>query len=195
MSTLTSRTMTAEELFRMPDHGAGCELVKGELRRKREALTMSPSGFKHGAIIAKLTGALVPHIEANDLGEATGAETGFKLASNPDTVRAPDLAFVRRELIPEGDLTEKFWPGAPDLAVEVVSPGDTMYEVDEKIEDYLNAGVRMVWIVNPKKRTVTVYRPDTKAQTLTEDDTLDGQDVVAGFQYSIARLFARRRSA
>jgi Uma2 family endonuclease len=195
MSTATSGLMKADELFAMPGHGSGYELVRGELRRKGEAHTLSPAGFRHGAIIARLTGALVQHIEANELGEATGAETGFKLASNPDTVRAPDLAFVRRELIPEGDLTEKFWPGAPDLAVEVVSPGDTLYEVDEKIEDYLKAGVRMVWIVNPKKRTVTVYRPEAEALTLTEDDVLDGEDVVSGFQYSIARLFARKPSA
>jgi Uma2 family endonuclease len=193
MSTATSRTMTAEEFFMMPDHGSGYELVKGELRRKGETLNMSPAGFKHGAIIARLTGALVQHIEANDLGEATGAETGFKLTGDPDTVRAPDLAFVRQELIPDGELTEKFWPGAPDLAVEVVSPGDTLYEVDEKIEDYLKAGVRMVWIVNPKKRTVTVYRPSAEPQTLAEDDMLDGQEVLPGFQYSIARLFARKR--
>jgi Uma2 family endonuclease len=176
----------------MPDDGMGYELVKGELRRKGDPHAMSPAGFKHGAIVARLTGALVHHIEAHALGEVTGAETGFKLASNPDTVRAPDVGFVRRERIPAGELTEKFWPGAPDLAVEVISPNDTLYEVDEKVEDYLASGVLVVWIVNPKKRTVTVYRPNTEPQTLTEDETLEGLDVVPGFQYSIARLFVSK---
>jgi Uma2 family endonuclease len=129
---------------------------------------MSPAGFKHGTIVARLTGALVQHVEAHDLGEVTGAETGFKLASNPDTVRVSDVGFVRRERIPAGELTEKFWPGAPDLAVEVVSPNDTLYEVDDKVEDYLAAGVRLVWIVNPKKRTVTVHQPNSEPQTLGE---------------------------
>lgn len=154
---------------------------------------MSPAGFKHGTIVARLTGALVQHIEAHDLGEVTGAETGFKLASNPDTVRAPDVGFVRRERIPAGELTEKFWPGAPDLAVEVISPNDTLYEVDEKVEDYLAAGVRLIWIVNPKKHTVTVYQLNSAPQTLSESDLLDGLDIVPGFQYNITRLFAGKR--
>ncbi len=154
---------------------------------------MSPAGFRHGAIVARLTGALVQHIDAHDLGEVSGAETGFKLASDPDTVRAPDVAFVRRERIPDGELTEKFWPGAPDLAVEAIIPNDTLHEVDEKVEDYLATGVRLVWIVNPKKRTVTVHRPNTEAQTLVESDTIDGLDVVPDFQYFVARLFANKR--
>lgn len=177
----------------MPNDGAGYELVKGELRRKRDPHSMSPTGFKHGAIVARLTGALVQHIETHNLGEVTGAETGFKLASNPDTVRAPDIGFVRLERIPAGELTEKFWPGAPDLAVEVISPSDTLYEVDEKVEDYPAVGVRLIWIVNPKKRTVIVHRPNTEPQTLFENDMLDGLDVVPGFQYHIANLFSSKQ--
>lgn len=177
----------------MPNDGAGYELVRGELRRKGDPHTMSPAGFKHGTIVARLTGALVLHVEAHELGEVTGAETGFKLASNPDTVRAPDVGFVRRERIPEGDLTEKFWPGAPDLAVEVISPNDTLYEVDEKVEDYLASGVRLIWIVNPKKRTVTVYLPDAEAQTFAESGVLNGLEVLPGFQYNVAKLFAGKR--
>lgn len=188
MST-TTRAITAEELFNMPNDGMGYELVKGELRRKGEPHEMSPTGFKHGAIVARLTGALVQHVEAHQLGEVTGAETGFKLTSNPDTVRAPDLGFVKRERIPAGELTEKFWPGAPDLAVEVISPNDTLYEVDEKVEDYLASGVLLIWIVNPKRRMVMVYRPDSEPQIMIEDEILDGLDVVPGFQYKIARLF------
>ena len=192
MSTAT-RITTADELFRMPNDGAGYELVKGELRRKGDPHKMSPTGFKHGTIVARLTGALVHHIEANDLGEVTGAETGFKLASDPDTVRAPDIGFVRRERIPAGELTEKFWPGAPDLAAEVMSPNDKLYEMVEKVADYLSSGVRLVWIVNPKKRTVTQHQPTCEPQTLDESDMLGGLDVLPGFQYNVAKLFAGKR--
>jgi Uma2 family endonuclease len=124
MSTAT-RTTTADELFMMPHDGFRYELVKGEL------IKVSPTGGKHGILTLRLGAALIQHIEANNLGEAFGAETGFILSRNPDTVRAPDVAFVSRERIPPGDFPEKFWPGAPDLAVEVLSPSDTLYEVEE----------------------------------------------------------------
>jgi Uma2 family endonuclease len=184
MGTAT-RTMTADELLMMPGDGTRYELVKGEL------VKMSPTGGKHGILALRLGAALIQYVEANNLGEAFGAETGFVLTTEPDTVRAPDVAFVSRERIPPGDFPEKFWPGAPDLAAEVISPSDTLYDVDEKIEEYLKAGVKLIWIVNPKKRTVTIYQPDKEPQTLTEADTLDGRDVLPGFQYSLGRLFAR----
>ncbi|HEX8920607.1 MAG TPA: Uma2 family endonuclease [Pyrinomonadaceae bacterium] len=186
MSTAT-RIMTADELFMMPHEGFRYELVKGEL------VKMSPTGGKHGILTIRLGAALIQHVESNKLGEAFGAETGFILSTNPDTVRAPDVAFVSSERIPPGDFPEKFWPGAPDLAVEVLSPSDTLYEVEEKIEEYLEAGVKLVWIVNPKKRTVTIYQSNIEPQTLTEADTLDGRDVVPGFEYSLARLFKTSR--
>lgn len=186
MSTAT-RTMTADELFMMPHGNFRYELVKGEL------IKMSPTGGEHGILTIRLGATLIQHVEANNLGEAFGAETGFILSTNPDTVRAPDVAFVSRERIPPGDFPEKFCPGAPNLAVEVLSPSDTLYEVEEKIEEYLEAGIKLVWIVNPKKRTVTIYQPKIETQTLTEADTLDGRDVVPGFQYVLARLFSTSR--
>jgi Uma2 family endonuclease len=187
MST-TTRTMTADELFMMPEDEFRYDLVKGELKK------MSPPGSEHGAIIGRLTGALGSYVEANDLGEVFGAETGFKLASNPDTVLGPDLAFVSNERIPPRGIPVGYWIGAPDLAVEVVSPGNTAREIEEKIREYLAAGVRAVWIINPKRRTVVIHRPGAEAQTLTENDTLDGQGVVPGFTYDIARMFPRQRS-
>ena len=187
MST-TTRTMTADELFMMPDDGFCYDLVKGELKK------MSPPGSEHGAIIGRLTVALGSYVEANDLGEVFGAETGFKLASNPDTVLGPDVAFVSNERIPPTGIPVGYWPGAPDLAVEVISPGNTGREIEGKIGEYLAAGVRAVWIVNPKRRTVAIHRTDAQVQTLMENDTLDGQDVVPGFQYSIARMFTGKRS-
>jgi Uma2 family endonuclease len=187
MST-TVQTWTAEELLMMPEDGFRYDLVKGELRK------MSPAGSEHGAIIARLTIALGSHVEANGLGEVFGAETGFKLASNPDTVLGPDLAFVSNERIPPTGIPVAYWPGAPDLAVEVVSPGNTRQEMEEKIREYLAAGVRAVWIVTPKRRTIAIHRRDTETVLLSENDILDGQDIVQGFQYNIAKLFAERKS-
>ncbi|HEY0545342.1 MAG TPA: Uma2 family endonuclease [Pyrinomonadaceae bacterium] len=185
MST-TVQTMTADELFVMPEDGFLYELVKGELRK------MSPPGSEHGMLVARLTIALGSHVEAHDLGVTFGAETGFKLASNPDTVLAPDFAFISNERIPETGIPVAYWPGGPDLAVEVISPGNSRREMEEKIREYFAAGVRMVWMVYPKRRTVTVHRAGIEAVTLTETDALDGQDVVPGFRYSIAKLFAAR---
>ena len=109
-TTRTIRYVTADELLVMPEDGLRRELVGGEVR------TMTPTGSRHGGIVAELTAVLHHHVMTNSLGQVFGAETGFKLASNPDTVRAPDVTFVRRARIPPGDLPEQFWPGPPDLA-------------------------------------------------------------------------------
>jgi Uma2 family endonuclease len=178
---------TAEELFRMPSDNYRYELVKGELRK------MTPAGARHGSIITRLLSALVQHVDALDLGEVFGPDTGFKIAESPDTVRAPDIAFVNKGRIPAGELTEKFWPGAPDLAVEVISPTDTLYELDEKIEEYITSGVTLVWVVNPKKHTVTVYQPGTGPKVLGESDQLDGSPLLLDFQYPVAKLFEVKR--
>ena len=182
MSAITQPT-SAEELLKMPDDGFRYELVKGELRK------MSPAGSEHGATIINLTVPLAAHIKANNLGVVFGAETGFKIAADPDTVRAPDIAFVRRERIPEGGIPKGFWPGAPDLAVEVTSPGDTFEEVEEKVGDWLAAGARAVWIVNPKRRAVTVYRALNDVAILIEENELDGESVVPGFRCRVADIF------
>jgi Uma2 family endonuclease len=182
MST-TTRSMTAEELFMMKTDGFRYELVKGELRK------MSPAGSEHGAIIINLALPLAQHVKANKLGVVFGAETGFKIARNPDTVRAPDIAFVHREHIPPTGIPKTFWSGAPDLAVEVLSPGDTVAEVNEKVGEWLSAGVSAVWVVNPKRRSVTVYRSLKDTRTLLEDDELEGLDVVPDFRCRVADIF------
>jgi Uma2 family endonuclease len=182
MSTTPTLT-TADELFMMPDDGFRYELVRGEIRR------MPAAGSEHGAVIMNIGTPLDQFVKANSLGVVFGAETGFKIASEPDTVRAPDLAFVRRERIPEEGIPRGFWPGAPDLAVEVVSPGDTYTEVEEKVHDWLNAGTRMVLVLNPRTRTVAVYTSHTDVVRLTESDTLDGGEVLPGFTCRVAELF------
>jgi Uma2 family endonuclease len=182
MST-TTQNMTAEELLKLPRGKFRYELVKGEL------ITMSPAGSEHGAVIMNLAVPLGYYIKANRLGIVFGAETGFKLASNPDTVRAPDISFVRSERIPKTGIPKSYWPGAPDLAVEVLSPGDTVAEVEEKIAEWLDAGANAVWIISPKLRTITLYRSLTDVVTLTENDELSEQDVVPGFRCKVAEIF------
>lgn len=183
MSTAT-QLLTADDLWNMPDHGGHRELVKGELR------DMAPAGFEHGAVGMNLATALANFVRAHDLGVVVAAETGFILSRNPDTVRAPDLGFIRKSRIPADGLTVQYWPGAPDLAVEVISPWDKNYEVDEKVEDYLAAGTQLVWVVNPRRKRVTVYQPGIPEQILTVADTLDGQDVVPGFRCPVKDIFA-----
>jgi Uma2 family endonuclease len=182
MST-TPTLATADELLMMPDDGFRYELVKGEIRR------MPPAGSEHGSITVNITVPLAQFVKANGLGVVFGAETGFKIASDPDTVRAPDLAFVRRERIPEGGIPQGYWPGAPDLAVEVISPSDTYTEVEEKVDDWLAAGTCMVLVLNPRTRTVTIYTSHTDVVRLTASDTLDGGEVLPGFTCRVAELF------
>ena len=179
--TTTLRRSTASELFAMPHDGSRYELVKGELRK------MSPSGGEHGAVVFNLSGLLAPHLKV--IGQGFGAETGFKIASAPDTVRAADIAFVRRERIPEAGIPKNFWELAPDLVVEVVSPGDTYNEVVEKVKDWLDAGTRAVWIVNPRQRVVSVYRSTKDATVLSEGDELEGGEVVPGFRCKVSEIF------
>jgi Uma2 family endonuclease len=179
----TPTLVTADELFMMPDDGFRYELIEGELRR------MPPAGSEHGAISINIALVVGQFVKAHNLGVVFGAETGFKIASDPDTVRAPDLAFVRRERIPDSGIPQGYWPGAPDLAVEVVSPSDTYTEVEEKVSDWLNAGARLVLVLNPRRRTVAVYTSPTDVARLTESDTLNGGDVLPGFTCRVAELF------
>jgi len=128
------------------------------------------------------------HIRAHGLGTVM-TPAGFKLAANPDTVREPDVAFVRQSRIPDAGLPDGFWPGPPDLAVEINSPGDRRSEIQDKVDDYLALGVRMVWVVDPKRETVTVHVPGTPPATLSGEDALEGRDVVPGFSCTAGRIF------
>ena len=176
--------MTAEELERMPHDGYRRELVSGELT------TMTPTGLEHGVVIMRLGELLSPFVRQHGLGVLSGGDPGFVLARDPDTVRAPDLAFIRKERLATNPVGPTFWSGAPDLAVEVMSPNDTVHKVDEKAKVWLKAGVEMVWVVNPAWCTVTVYRSARDIKTLTEDNDLDGGDVLPGFRCRVADLFA-----
>lgn len=178
-----ARLMTADELFALPDDDHRYELVERELRR------MSSSGGEHGGLAMDFGSALGMHVREHRLGRVLAAETGFRLRANPDTVRAPDVSFVRREHLAGGKLPVGFLPFAPDLAVEVVSSNDTAEEVQGKIRDYLEAGTGLVVVVYPRAKTVLVHQPSGEIRTLGIADTFDGGDVVPGFRYSIADLF------
>jgi hypothetical protein len=128
-------------------------------------------------VAAEILAALHEHVRANRLGHVV-SEVGFVLRRNPDTVRGPDVAFVRAGREPGGDDAQRFFAGAPDVAAEVVSPGDTAWEVAEKVEEYLAAGTSLVWVVDPKNSLVVVHTPDHVARVLRAGDTLDGGDVV-----------------
>jgi Uma2 family endonuclease len=173
---------TAEQLLHAPELGR-CELVQGEL------IMMSPAGSRHGAIAAWIGHLLLEFVRPRGLGAVLGAETGFKIASDPDTVRAPDAAFICAERVGE-TLPQGFFPGAPDLAVEVLSPDDRASEVLAKVEDWLGAGCRAVWVIDPRTCTVAVYRAGGDGVILKAADTLTGGDVLPGLQLPVANLFA-----
>ena len=176
--------VTADQLLRMPDDGFRYELLHGELRKT------APSGFEHGSVAARVTRSLAEHVETTKLGGVVcAAETGFKLASNPDHVRAPDVAFVRSDRVKQAGKVQGFWPGAPDLAVEVVSPNDSYAHVEEKIIDWLAAGTRMVIVVNPRTHTASVYRSPTEIVILSGEQMLNGGDVVPGWSLPVKDLF------
>jgi len=183
MSAILTKPMTADELLAMPDDGYRYELVEGELRR------MSPAGDEHGQVGMELAIPLGSHVKKNKLGKLYLAETGFLIRTNPDTVRAPDIAFVRMERIKQTPGIKGYRVGAPDLAVEVVSPGDTVNEVEDKVAEWLEGGARMVWVVSPKLHAVTVYRSLSDIVTLTAKDKLDGGKVVPGFEINVAEIF------
>ena len=181
--TVTHKPVTAEEMLLMPDDGVRRELVLGEVRE------MAPAGNVHARLAARFSARLFQYVEDHKLGTVYAAETGFKIASDPDTVRAPDVSFVRRERVEEVGEMEGYWPGAPDLAVEVVSPNDSYAGVEEKVAAWLGAGSRVVVVIEPRTRTVTVRSSRTEIKILTEGDMLDLGEVVPGWMISVADVF------
>jgi len=183
VSSTITRQITADELLALPDDGWRYELLKGELFR------MPPPGHEHGVVTMNIAGPLYQHVKQHNLGTVYAAETGSLINQSPDTVRAPDVAFITAERFEAAGTVAGYWAGAPDLCVEVVSPGDSAGYVEEKVSEWLKAGTRMVWVVSPKLRTITVYRSLTNVIALTEEDTLKGHEVVPGFQILIKEVF------
>jgi Uma2 family endonuclease len=150
---------------------------------------MPASGFPHGRTAARLTAPLTQFILDHGLGEVFAAETGFQLTSSPDTVLAPDISFITKERLEEIGEPTGFSPGSPDLVIEVLSPSDRPSMVKQKTSLWLAHGAKQVWIVNPKKSTVTVYRSPSDSITFSGSDELEADDILPGFRISLDRIF------
>jgi Uma2 family endonuclease len=177
---MTTPLMTAEDLLHANIPDKRTELVRGRL------IVREPAGYRHGAVTMNLTLRLGQHVQLTGAGDLLAAETGFTVARNPDTVRAPDVAFVRRERIPSE--TRGFPELAPDLAVEVLSPDDRAGETLAKVADWLEAGTRLVWVIDPERRLARIYRYDGTESVFNEADELDGEDVLPGFRCVVSAI-------
>ena len=153
-----------------------------------EVIEMAPANQEHGRVAMSLGSLVHVYAQRHRLGHTYAAETGFVLDEVRQRVLAPDVAFVTRGRVPPGP-QRGFFRGAPDLAVEVRSPSQSAREMDTKAEGYLAAGTRLVWIVDPDRRTVTVYRPDRSPEELALEGYLDGYDVLPGFRVAVAAIF------
>lgn len=178
--SMTATLMTAEDLLQTSIPNKRVELVRGVL------VAREPPGLRHGRLALDLGAHLLGHVRAHDLGQVY-VEAGFKLARDPDTVRGPDIAFIQRTRLPDPEPVG--YPDlAPDLVVEIVSPGDRPGAVLAKVADWLSAGTRLVWVVDPERRLTRVYRRDGTEQIVTADQTLDGEDVLPGFTCRLASV-------
>lgn len=187
--TAKSGRYTADDLLELSqDNTHRYELIKGELKK------MAPAGFEHGDVAMALGSRMRVFADDSDLGIVCAAETGFRLTTTPDTVRAPDIGFIVAERIADNEIPKRYFDGAPDLAVEIVSPHDSAAGVQEKVQSWLTHGTRLVWVVEPRTQTVSIYRPDGSAQVLQRDAELDGEDVLPGFGFQLERLFRTAKS-
>lgn len=175
------RIYTARELEQLPDN-ARYELIRGEL------CVMPNNSAEHGNKTMRLSAPVALFAEEHDLGECFAAETGFTIEQNPDTVLAPDFAFVSRDRL-DGIPPKGYLLLAPDLVIETRSPGDTRTELSLKVARWLQAGAQLVWVLDPASQTVTVHRTGLAPQTFGAEDTLTGEDVLPGFSLPLHRLF------
>ena len=177
MATTMRPVATEEDLLRTPRDGRKYELVDGQIR-------MSPAGSRHGRVCVSLSARLHTFIVEARLGYVFDSSTGFRLPGGNG--RLPDVAFVAKGRFAGEQIPEGFSDVPPDLAIEVLSPDDRSRDVLDKVGEYLQAGVRLVWVIDPKRRTAAVYRSSTDVRHLGSDDSLDGEDVVPGFQCRLA---------
>jgi Uma2 family endonuclease len=177
----SNKIITADELLRMGDIGR-CELVYGEL------IMMSPAGAEHGEVAARLGVFVGAFVIENALGKIFAAETGFKLATDPETVRAPDVAYVEKSRVALGMRTRGFFTGPPDLAVEVVSPDDTKREVADKVNMWLAHGTKSVWVADSEAMTIAIHRTAQLPIVFKIDDVLK-DDLLPGFELPLRKVF------
>jgi len=186
MSIESNNSLTAGRLFALPDDGNLYELIEGKLH------IISPAGSEHGKVAARLLISLGIHVESLDLGEVFAAETGFRIASNPDTVRAPDAAFVSHEKLNSTESTGAYLQLAPELVVEVVSPSDSFSEVESKALQWLDAGCLLVLIADPDNESIQIYRDSQQRQILRTGDSFDSGEVCQNWKLEINDVFKIR---
>jgi Uma2 family endonuclease len=175
-----SDLLTADDLLRLQPPDKHSELVRGLM------VVREPPGFRHGDVAVNLTFVLTQFVRTHGLGRVL-SETGYVLFTDPDTVRGPDVSFVRHERVPD-PIPRGYARFAPDLAVEVLSPDDRPGEILEKVADYLNAGTQLVWIIDPDRRQAHVYRGDGTISLINEGEMLGGEDVLPGFACRLAEV-------
>lgn len=174
--------VSIEQFYEVARELEHCELVAGQV------IPLAPSNFRHGALAVAIARRLDEYVAANRLGVVVGNDTGFILSEDPPTVRGPDVGIVLAPRVPD-PLPERFFPGAPDLAVEVLSPGDSPSETATRVSDFLRAGSQAVWIVNPEDKTVTVHTA-SGALRFAEDESLEGSPPLPGFRMRVRDLLA-----
>ncbi|MBI2760961.1 MAG: Uma2 family endonuclease [Chloroflexi bacterium] len=174
-TTRAPRLMTADEWLMLPNDGNRYELSQGVL------ITMCPQAYDSGFVGGKALVRLGNFVEQGALGEFGISDVGFRLTPDPDTVRAPDVWFVRAERVPKGMRRRRYFEGVPDLAIEVLSPTDRYPDVMKKVQEYMDAGTPLLWVIDPERRNAVVHRPGQNAVFLDEHAGLDGEDVLPGF--------------
>ena len=179
---MRNRPITGEELFQQPDAGP-CELIDGKI------VPVSPTGDEHGGIEVNVSSALVTFVRAHRLGHVRAGEVGIYTRRSPDRVRAADVLYISDRRYAQRTITAGFLDVASELVVEILSPRDTVMDLTEKLREYFAIGVTLVWVIDPSARRVFVYRALTEVRELTEADRLSGEDVVPGFDLSVAALF------
>ena len=174
---------SAEQLYSLAMQGQRFELVRGVL------IVMSPAGGDHGWIASRILTRLGTHVESNDLGRTFAAETGFLIEVDPDTVRAPDAAFVSHESLKATPPSKSYLQVAPELVVEVVSPNDSSTDVEAKAEQWLQAGSKIVLVADPQNETLRVYRDKARIEILRSGDTFLAGEVCGDWQVSVDAIF------
>jgi len=178
---MTAALITADQLLHMSIPDKRVELVRGVL------VVREPPGYRHGRIAAELVFQLAKHVKAAGIGQVVVGDAGFQVTSDPDTVRGPDIAFIHAERVPDSQ-TRGFPLLGPDLVVEVLSPNDRPGETLAKVGDWLEAGTKLVWVIDPERRLARVYRHDGSETSINEEEELDGEGVLPGFACPLASI-------
>ena len=193
VSTITSpKLMTTEEMLALPDDGMDRELIEGRLREK----PMTMRNRRHSRLEIRIGKILDNWLDTQpaSLAEVVGGEAGFRLRRNPDTSVGIDVAYVSHEIVANTPETSPFFEGPPVLAVEILSPSDAQEDIDEKVDLYLATGVKIIWVVNPRFRTINVYRPDAEPELFNELQEITAEPHLPGFRVAVAEIFGRGRA-